>query len=137
MNRYSSNDRDEIMEYRLEIEEYESRKILHVYMSGAMTDKERVNMGKESTRKCRENNINKLIFDIREADLSYALVDSHRAVLNLSELGMTKNDFAAVIYSHNKEQLEHARNVAYNRGVFNINFFQNLEEGIAWLTSRG
>jgi len=126
------------MKYRLEIEEYESQKMLHVYMSGPMTEKERVNMGKDSTRICRENNITRLIFDVREAELSYSLVDSHQAVLNLSELGMTKSDYAAVIYSdNNKEQLEHAKNVAYNRGVFNINFFQNLEEGMAWLASRG
>jgi len=126
------------MEYRIEIEKYKNQKILHVYMSGPMTEKERVNMGKDSTRICRENSINKLIFDVREADLNYSLVDSHQAVLNLSELGITKTDYAAVIYSdNNKEQLEHARNVAYNRGVLNINFFQNLEEGIQWLASRG
>lgn len=126
------------MEYRLEVEEYKNQTMLHVYISGPMTEMERVKMGKDSIRTCRENNINKLIFDVREADLSYSLIDSHQAVLNLSELGITKTDYAVVIYSdNNKGQLEHAKNVAYNRGVFNINFFQDLEEGMAWLAGRG
>lgn len=43
---------------------------------------------------------------------------------------MIRNDYAAVIYSDtNKEQLEHAKNIANNKGVFNIKFFKTLKKG--------
>jgi len=125
------------MEYRIEIEEHATQKMIHVYMSGTMSNTERVSMGRESTRKGRENNITKFIFDIREAELGYSLIGSHQAVLNLSELGISKDDYIAIIYFHNKEQLDHAKTVVLNRGILNINFFQNIDEGIKWLASKG
>lgn len=66
------------MEYRLELEEYEGQKMLHVYMSGPMQEKECVNMCKDSTGTGRENNINMLFFDVREADLSHPLITATR-----------------------------------------------------------
>ena len=125
------------MEHRIEIEEHANQKMAHVYISGTLSETEREHIGVETMRKCRENNINKVIFDVREADLGYSLIVSHQAVLRLSDLGVTKDDFGAVIYSHNKEQLEHANTVAQNHGVFNARFFQNIDEGIEWLASKG
>ena len=125
------------MEYHAEIEKYANHKMIHVYISGTMSNEERINMGRESTRRGKENNITKYIFDIRAAKLRYSLIDSHQAVLNLPELGITKDDFVTVIYLQNQEQLEHARTASLNRCIGNINFFKNLEEGVEWLASRG
>ena len=125
------------MEYHIEIEEHATQKMIHVYMSGIMSETERINMGRESIRKGKENNIFKYIFDIRAAKLGYPLIGSHKAVLNLPELGVTRDDFIVVIYFHNQEQLEHAKIVVLNRGIHNINFFKNIEDGIEWLSSKG
>ena len=125
------------MENRIEIEVYATQKMIHVYILGTLAETERISIGKDIALKCKDNNINKVIFDIREAELGYSLIGSHLAVLSLSDLGMTKNDYAAVIYSRNKEQMEHAKTVAQNHGVLNVNFFQNIDEGIEWLASKG
>lgn len=125
------------MKYRIEMEEYATQKMIHVYISGTVSEAERISIGVETMHKCKENNINKVIFDIREAELGYSLIGSHLAVLSLSDLGVTKDDYGAVIYLHNQEQLEHAKTVAQNHGILNVGFFQNIEEGIEWLASKG
>ena len=125
------------MENRIEIEEYATQKMIHAYVSGTLTEPERISLGKEIVVKFKDNNINKVIFDLREAELGYSLIGSHLAILSLSDLGMTKDDYGAVIYSHDKEQMEHAENVAHNHNIFNVRFFQNINEGIEWLASKG
>jgi len=46
-------------------------------------------------------------------------------VLNLAALGVRKKDYVAVIYFHDREQHQHAQNVAFNRGMINLNYFRN------------
>ena len=124
------------MEYKIGIEEYATQKMIHVYLSGTLSESERLNIGVEIGRMCKENSINKAIFDIREAELGYSLMGSIQAVLGLSDLGMSENDYGAVIYSHNKDQLEYINDFARKRGIINVGFFQDIERGIAWLVSR-
>lgn len=125
------------MKRQFKIERYMDQEMIHVYMSGRMTEEERLDMGKASTQLGREKQITKFIFDLRSAILEYSLINSHRAVLNLPELGITPQDYIAVIYQNNQQQLEHAKTVAANRGIIHIGFFKDLDEGIAWLASRG
>ena len=124
------------MEHRIEIEEHVSQRMAHVYILGTLSEAERVHIGTEIAHLCKENNINKVIFDVREAKLGYSLIRSHQAILTLSDLGMLKSDYGAVIYFHNKEQFEHAKTVAVNRGIHNVGFFQNIDEGIEWLAGK-
>ncbi|MCA9916694.1 MAG: hypothetical protein KC445_02030 [Anaerolineales bacterium] len=125
------------MKRQFKIERYMDQEMIHVYMSGRMTEEERLDMGKASTQLGREKQITKFIFDLRSAILEYSLINSHRAVLNLPELGITPQDYIAVIYQNNQQQLEHAKTVAANRGIIHIGFFKDVDEGIAWLASRG
>jgi hypothetical protein len=121
------------MEYRIEIEENATQRIIHTTIIGTMSEKERNRIGMETVRKMRHDQISKVIWDIREAKLAYPLIGSHQAVLNLGTLGVQSQDRVAVIYFHDQKQHQHAKNVAFNRGILNIDYFQNLEEGIQWL----
>ncbi len=85
----------------------------------------------------KEDKISRAIWDIREAPLEYGLVDSHLVATNLPALGVTREDYIAVIYTHDKEQHEHARIAAHNRGIFNIEYFTDADEGIRWLVGKG
>ena len=125
------------MEYRIEVEEYATQKLIHTTITGTMSEKERNRIGVETVRKMRDNKLSKVIWDIRKAELDYSLIHSHLVVLNLAALGIKNEDYVAVIYFHNQEQHEHAKTVSQNRGVFNLGYFKNIEEGIAWLTSKG
>ena len=129
-------DGGQTMEYKIEIEEHAGQRMIHTRITGTLSDKDRNRIGLETVGFMRDNNISKVIWDIREAPLDYALIYSHLAVLNLAALGVRKGDYVAVIYFHNKEHHQHAQNVAFNRGVINVNYFQNIEEGIQWLTDR-
>ncbi|MBI3152456.1 MAG: hypothetical protein HYZ21_10000 [Chloroflexi bacterium] len=124
------------MEYKIEIEEYADQKMVHTYIAGTMSEKERNRIGMETVHKMRENHLSKVIWDIREAELDYSLIHSHLVVLNLAALGIKGEDSIAVIYFHNKTQHEHAKTTAHNRNIFNLNYFENIEEGIAWLAGR-
>ena len=125
------------MEYRIEIEEHATQKIIHTSITGTLSEKDRNDIGIETVRRMRASNISKVIWDIREAELDYPLIYSHLVVLNLAALGMQTGDYVAVIYFHNQEQHQHAKNVAFNRGVINLNYFQNIDDGIHWLTGKG
>ncbi len=125
------------MDYRIEIEEHASQKIIHTTILGTMSEKERNRIGVETVRKMRDNQISKAIWDIREVKLGYLLIGSHQAVLNLGALGVQAQDRIAVIYFHDQEQHQHAKNVAFNRGILNIDYFLNLEDGIQWLMGKG
>ena len=124
------------MEYKIEIEEHGTQKMIHTTITGTMSETERNRVGVETVQRMRENNLSKVIWDIREAELDYSLIHSHMVVLNLAALGITSKDYVAVIYFHNQEQHEHAKTVAYNRSIFNLDYFQDIQEGINWLTSR-
>lgn len=124
------------MKYRIEFEEYASQKMAHTYVSGLMTEEERNMAAIETVCQMRENTVHKVIWDIRETELDYSLIGSHEVVLNLAALGVTNDDSIAVIYSHNPEQHKHAKNVAYNRGINNIQYFMVLQDGIDWLIAR-
>ena len=125
------------MEYKIETEEHTTQKMIHTTITGITSETQRNRIGVETVHKMRDNNITKVIWDIREAELDYPLIHSHLAVLNLAALGVKKEDCVAVIYFHNKEQHEHTKNVAYNRNISNIDYFQNIEDGINWLIGKG
>ena len=125
------------MEYKIEVEEHAAQKVIHTTITGTMSEQERNRVGVETVRKMREDNVSKVIWDIREAELGYSLVGSHLAVLNLAALGIKNGDYVAVIYFHNQKQHEHAKNVAYNRGITNLGYFLNIEEGLNWLIGKG
>ena len=125
------------MEYKIEIEEHATQKMIHTSIVGMLSDKARNRIGIETVHMLRANHLSKVIWDIREAKLDYVLIYSHQAVLNLTALGVQQGDYVAVIYFYNQEQHQHAKNVAFNRGVHNINYFLDLEDGIQWLMSKG
>ena len=125
------------MEYKIEIEEYATQKMIHTTITGLMSVAERNRVGIETVQKMRDNDVSKVIWDIREATLDYSLIDSHLVVLNVAALGIKNKDCVAVIYFHNKEQHEHAKTVANNRVVSNLDYFQNIDDGINWLISKG
>jgi|GEM_PF-2921193 len=122
------------MEYKIEIEDHAAQKLIHITIMGTMSEKERQRIAMETVRRMREDQISKVIWDIREAKLAYLLIGSHQAVLGLEALGVQAQDRIAVIYFHDQEQHQHAKNVAFNRGILNIDYFQNIEDGIRWLT---
>lgn len=124
------------MKYRIMVEDHASQMMIHTVMSGVMSIEERNSAAVETVHVMRENNLHKVIWDIRDAELDYSLVHSHTVVLNLAALGLKSEDSVAVIYFHNKEQHEHARLAAHNRAIYNLDYFQSFEEGIRWLAGR-
>ncbi len=125
------------MEYRIEIEEYAGQKVIHAYISGIMSKTERNRVAGETIRKAVENKVTRAIWDTREAKASYSLISTHELIVNISQLGIPDGTFIAVIYTNDKDQVEHARTVAHNRGITNIGYFLDLDEGVNWLISRG
>jgi hypothetical protein len=121
------------MEYHIEIEEYDNKGCVHTFVDGLMSETDRNKSALETVQIMRRNNIKKAIWDLRNAELDYSLIGSHLVVLNLSALGVKDDDKIAVIYHQNKEQHEHAKIAAHNRGIINIDYFQNIEDAIKWL----
>ncbi len=124
------------MEYSIVVEEHASQTMIHTSISGIMSLDERNNIIVATIHVMRENNLHKIIWDIREAKLDYSLIQTHQAVLSLKAVGLTVEDSMAVIYFHNEEQHEHAKLTALNRAVYNLGYFQNFEEGVRWLANR-
>ena len=83
------------MEYRIEIEEYGAQKIIHTYMTWSISEEDRNKVGIETFHKMRENNIAKVIWDIREAELHYSLISVH-----LTEVFTTCSSFPPQLPIH-------------------------------------
>ena len=124
------------MEYRIEIEEHGASRVVHTHLKGSMSAKERDVAAAAKIRKMKEGKITKAIWDIREAPLEYRLVGSHLVATHLPELGVTNKVLIAAIYAHNKEQHEHARLAAHNRGIYNSEYFPEIADAIQWLVSK-
>jgi hypothetical protein len=124
------------MKYKIELETHRNQNVIHTTITGTISSKERDDAGLETIQKMRGSRVSKAIWDIREAELDYSLIQSHLAVLNLGSLGVTREDFVAIISFHNQEQHEHAKTAAHNRGFLNIDYFLDIQEGIDGLISR-
>ena len=124
------------MKYRIMVEDHASQMMIHTVMSGVMSIEERNSAAVETVHVMRENNLHKIIWDIREAKLGYSLIYTHLAMLNWRVMGLTPDDNVAVIYFHNQEQHEHAKLTALNRAIYNLDYFQSFEEGVRWLAGR-
>ncbi len=121
------------MDYRIEIEEFAAQRIVHTSIKGVMSESERNRIAVETTGIMKENQLSKILWDIRETQLDYSLIGSHTVIMNLEALGLKRDNFVAVIYFHNQEQHEHAKITARNRGILNIGYFMNILDGIQWL----
>ena len=87
------------MDYRIELEEFASDRIVHTSVSGLMSDKDRDRVALETIRTMREHGVSRAIWDIREAELDYSLLGSHLVVTNLAALGVNEADRIAVVYA--------------------------------------
>ena len=111
--------------------------MIHTIVTGDLSESDRNRIAIETSRVMKERGLSKAIWDIRDAKVSYSLIGSHEVVLNLAALGMTRSDYVAVVYFHDREQHEHAKIAAHNRGVYNIDYFLEMPAAIEWLISRG
>lgn len=124
------------MEYRIVIEEHAGQKMLHTYISGDLTSEERDRIGAEAIQTLKENGLSKSIWDLREARIQYSLITVHMAVAHVEDTGLNNEMGVAIIYRQNKVEFEHAKTAAFNRGIHNLNYFDNLDEAIGWLAGK-
>ena len=124
------------MEYRIVIEEHAGQKMLHTYIAGELYEKERDRISMETIQKLGDSRVHKTIWDVREAQLKYSLAKIHMSVVNAESTGLKPQNYVAVIYKNNKREYEHAKLVTYSRSMNNLEYFQNINEGIDWLASR-
>jgi hypothetical protein len=116
--------------------EHAGQKMVHTYIKGELTESDRNRIGAEAIQMLREHHLIRSIWDVREAVLAYSLTSVHLAASNVDSFGFQKGTYAAVIYQNNELEFEHAANVVHNRGIKNVAYFQDLEEGIQWLADR-
>lgn len=124
------------MEYRIVIEEYAGQKVVHTYISGGLSEKDRIRIGAETIQILKEHDLHKTIWDVREAHLKYSLTKLHMSVINARTDGLRDENYVALIYRNNEREYQHAKAVTESIGRTNLEYFQDLDEGIKWLTSR-
>jgi hypothetical protein len=124
------------MEYKIVIEEHAGQKMVHTYISGELFEQERDRIGAETIQTLADTHINKSIWDVREAKLKYSLTKIHMSVVNAKANGLKDGNYVALIYQNNKREYEHAKIVTYSIRLKNLDYFQNIEEGIGWLASK-
>ncbi len=121
------------MERHLIIEEYFSQKQIHAIVTGPMDEKSRDNLIKETVAFARKEGISRVIWDVRDTQLEYSLTGSHLVITKLKEMGLTYTDHLAVVYRNNRLQHEHGGNVASNRYINVMYFYDDIEAARKWL----
>lgn len=125
------------MEYKIVVEDYAGQKMIHTYIYGTLTPEDRDHIGAETVQKLKDNHITKCIWDVREAELSYSIFEVHQSVLKAEgDFYAGKTNNVAIIYRQNRREFEHAKTAAYNRHLSHLDFFQDINEGIHWLTNK-
>lgn len=121
------------MEYRIVIEEHAGHKMLHTYIKGMLSSEDRDRVGAEAIQTLKNNGLTRSIWDLREAEILYSLATIHMAVAKVEDTGLHDAMRVAIIYRQNKAEFEHAKTAALNRGIHNLNYFDDFDEGIKWL----
>jgi hypothetical protein len=122
------------LKYTIQLSEHNGVKYVHAKLLGKLSDESRNRVAVEAIQEMRKNNVNRVLWDVSEAELDYSLVKSHMVILNLPKLGIKITDYIAVLYFHNAEHHMHAQKVAQNRGIVNIDYFTEPDAAIEWLT---
>lgn len=125
-----------IMEVKFLITEYFNVKVIQTTVKGEITISDRNGIALQTIEKMREEKISKIIWDIREAKFAYSLVGSHEFIVDIKQLGVDNSDYLAVVYFNDKQRHEHSKIVAYNRGIVNLQYFQDIDKAIEWLVSK-
>jgi hypothetical protein len=120
------------MEYQMEIEEYAGQKMLHTSVYGDISKEDRNRIGAEAFEMMNKNNISKGIWDIRESILKSSLTRVHMDVLSIQSFNLAKGKYIAIIYKHNEREYVHAKSLSHSVGIENVEYFQDIDEGIQW-----
>jgi hypothetical protein len=122
------------LQYTIQPFEHNGVSYIHAKLQGILSDESRNRVAVETIQEMRKHNINRVLWDVRQAKLDYSLVKSHMVILNLPKLGIQFTDYIAVLYFYDAENHKHAQIVAKNRGLVNIEYFTELDAAIEWLT---
>jgi hypothetical protein len=98
-----------------------------------MDEQSRDNAIRETVAFARKENIPRVIWDIRDAELKFSLIVSHIVIQKLKEFGFTYTDHLTVVYKNDKLQNEHASNAAFNRYNNVMYFYNDIEAARKWL----
>jgi hypothetical protein len=125
----------EKLQYNIQLSEHNGVKYVHAQMRGILSDEARNRIAVETIQEMRKHNVNRVLWDVSEAELDYSLVKSHMVIVNLAKLGIKMTDYIAVTYFYNEKHHKHAHTVAQNRGIKNIEYFTDRKAAIEWLTT--
>jgi hypothetical protein len=125
------------MEYQMEIEEHAGQKMLHTTIHGELAEAERNRIGAEAFEMMNMNNISKSIWDVRESVLKTSLTKVHMDALSFESFSLAKGKYVAIIYKHNEREFVHAQSLSHSVGIDNVEYFQDMDEGIQWLVGKG
>lgn len=125
------------MEYRMEIEEHAGQKILHTSVWGEISGEERNRIGAEALEMMNKNNISKALWDVRESILKSSLTRVHMDVLSVESFDLAKGKYVAIIYKYNEREFRHAKSLSHSVEIDNVEYFQNIDEGVQWLIDKG
>jgi hypothetical protein len=124
------------MEYRMEIKEFAGQKMLHTSVRGEITKEERNRVGVEAYEMMNKNNINKAIWDVRESILKSSLTSVHMDVLSIESFNLAKGKYVAIICKYNEREFAHAQGLSHSVEIDNVEYFQDIDEGIQWLVDK-
>jgi hypothetical protein len=125
------------MEYRIEIEEHAGQKMLHTSIRGELSEAERDRIGVEAFEMMNTNNISKSIWDVRESILKTSLTKVHMDALSFESFSLAKGKYVAIIYKNNEREFLHAQSLSHSVEIDNVEYFQDIDQGIQWLMSKG
>ena len=121
------------METRVEIIDNQKTSYILITVIGELQARQTTELAMEAIRIKKETGINRALWDLRKTELKDSFLDSHNFMIGLKTLGVDYSDSIAVVYRQNTIQHEHAENVAYNRGFYNIKYFKDYESALKWL----
>jgi hypothetical protein len=124
------------VEYRIVIEKHADQRMVHTYITGDLYVGARDRISVETIQLLNDEDIHKTIWDMREATLKYSLTRIHESVVNAKTAGLKDENYVALIYRNNQREYEHAKNVTEILKLTNLNYFQNIDQGIEWLINK-
>lgn len=122
-----------MLEWKADVGHFRGTDYVHVKLSGLVTKDERAEVFAQLSAIVHQTGIRRTLWDARESAIAFPLVENGVAFVDLTAMGISKDDRIAILYANNAHEHERARALTHKLGHYQVEWFTDERTAIEWL----